>query len=516
MKKYYSREIYIVTLILTALSIIFSEFTLSISLILLSLNYIISGYWKNIKKNPQILIIPSILIIELLGLIYTSDLEFGLTRISKRLPLYLLPIIIGSSPVLNKKETKIILLLFVAGLIVQSFISLSIYFKLVNYEWNDIRDISIYISHIRLSLMLVLGQFILVFYFINDKEIRHKLGYIFAFIIISFFLYVLNSLTGIIAFFISALIIFSIEILKNNSRKIRSLYFISVLVIIAVIGLLINYSVNRFYDFKEYPRPLPEKTVNGNKYMHKDNLFDRSNGYKVWNYVCKEELESEWKKRTGNSLLETMDKKNQWLYATACRYMTSKGLKKDSAGLSMLEKEDIKNIEKGITNIIYTKPLSIYSKIYPIIWQIDFYVRGGNPEGHSITLRLEYLKTTFHIIKNNLLIVVGSGDSKIEFENAYQEMDTKLRPEFRKRAHNQYLTFILNYGIIGFTIIILLFGIAIKKGQGFKDYFFIVHFTIITLSMLNEDTLETHTGVCLIAFWLSFFLYGKTKQSLIS
>lgn len=153
--------------------------------------------------------------------------------------------------------------------------------------------------------------------------------------------------------------------------------------------------------------------------------------------------------------------KNQELRTTLIRYLTSKGLRKDSVGLSQLSDQDIKNIENGIANYIYTKRFSIYPKIYEFLWEIEAMKKGVNPGGHSILQRIEYLKTAFSIISKNILFGVGTGDVDDAFKLEYKLSRSKLEPQWQHRTHNQFITFIVTFGIIGFIIIISCFTYAI-------------------------------------------------------
>jgi len=46
----------------------------------------------------------------------------------------------------------------------------------------------------------------------------------------------------------------------------------------------------------------------------------------------------------------------------------------------------------------------------------------------------------------------------------------------------------------------------------FSDYFFLVFFIIVMLSMIPEDTIESQAGVTFFAFFYSLFLFGKKEE----
>ena len=206
------------------------------------------------------------------------------------------------------------------------------------------------------------------------------------------------------------------------------------------------------------------------------------------------------------------NRRNQQIKYTIIRYLASKGLTKDSLGVTQLNASDTRYIEKGLTNVLFTKGKHIKSKIYEIIWQIDYYNNGGNPSGHSVTQRLEFLKTGWNCFRNSMTFGTGTGDFKNDILDQYKKDNSKLDEDYRYLPHNQYLTFLIAFGIAGFLIImfsVVYPVIVIKPGNILFNLFLM----IIILSMAGEDTLETHTGVTFFAYFYSLFVFGKNEKT---
>ena len=153
---------------------------------------------------------------------------------------------------------------------------------------------------------------------------------------------------------------------------------------------------------------------------------------------------------------------------------------------------------------------SVYNIFYKILWQIDVYRKTGDCNNHSVVQRFEYWKTGERILSRNFLLGVGTGDIQDEFNTDYQLNESKLSLQNRHRTHNQFLTFAIAFGIIGFLIILIAFFFPVFKLWD-KDFAFMIFLIIILLSFLNEDTLETQTGVTLFVFFYSVFLFGKKR-----
>lgn len=507
----YNRQIYLFGIIFLLVSLPFSIFTLSISIIFLTIHWIIEGNFKlkyqKISSNKGLILFLCFILIPLSGLFFTSNISYALKYIRIQLPIFILTLIIATTDSISKKELKFILHWFVAAVFVSTLISLSVSFNIINYITNDSRQLSLFISHVRFSLMIVLAISFLFYFFLQSSSLKVKISYFLVITYLCFFLlFILKSLTGIVILFI--LIVIGSSFFIN--KKIHSVWIKLVIYIgiIFFIFTLIYSSYNRFYNIKTICfNKLDSLTQNGNVYSHDTLNKQIENGHYVWIYICSEELKKEWNLRS-NIAFEGKDLKGQSLETTLIRYLSSLGLKKDSVGISNLTKKDIESIESGKSNYIFKNKISLYPKIYEIFWEIDQLKKGGIADGHSLSMRFLFLKASFSIIKNNFWTGVGTGDFLDELKLKYQTKDFQIDPKYWMRPHNQFISFLLTFGIfglIGFLFILIYPAILSKK---FTDYYFVVFIIIIFLSMLNEDTLDTHTGATFFAVFYALFLFG--------
>jgi hypothetical protein len=277
-------------------------------------------------------------------------------------------------------------------------------------------------------------------------------------------------------------------------------------------GLYISGEIKDFYrKGSAYDYPLKERTLNGNTYVHYPERKDLENGNPVWIYLNEDELKKEWNLRSRIDY-DSSDLRSQKLKFTLIRYLTSAGLTKDSAGLARLQETDIKFIENGITNRLFTEGKHIKSKIYEIIWQIDYYRNGGNPSGHSVTQRIEYVRKGWHLFRNNVLTGTGTGDVKSGFADQFRKENSLLESKYIYLPHNQFLTILISCGILGFIIICCSTLIPVIRLKTYRSFLFNMFIMIILITMLGEDTLETHTGVSFFAYFYSLFVFGITRD----
>lgn len=512
--------IYFWGLVLVGISLPVSPFLLSVSILGLSLNWILEGGFvrklKILWHRKSVIAILSIYILQIIGLLYSKDLSYGLQDSKIKLPLLALPLIVGTSEFISLKKIKVILQFFIASVFVGTIISSVAYLLMKQTYLPDTRRISLIISHIRFSLLIDLSVFIcLYFSLFKTFQVRNheKIIYLPAAGWFILFQLILQSFTGI--WILMVLLPVVLISWAFNQKKI----WVRASVIIFLSGglsliLAVTYSAySKFYPPPSINRKSLEKfTAQGNLYSQNTDNNILENGHYVYLNICEKELREEWN-RLSNIDYDGTDRKGQSLKQTLIRYLTSKGLYKDSAGLAKLKPEDISMIEDGYSNYIFSRHLGIYPRIYQFFWELDVYLKTGSSGGHSLSQRIEYLKNGMEIIRKNFWYGVGTGDVKLEYDNQYEISDSKLEKELRLRAHNQFVTFFITFGIVGFTWILLAFGYTLWHEKKWQDLPAIAFLLIAFLSMFNEDTLETQAGVSFFAFFFSLFVFGYKKES---
>jgi len=509
------RSIYIFGIVALAASLPLSIFTTSVAEIILVANWILERNfrekWSILRSRKSVLLIISIYLVHVLWLINTSDYSYAFHDLKIKLPMLVLPVVIGTSKALERIQIKWILVFFVCAVLAGTLVSTAVLFNIIPYRIVDVREISLFVDHIRFSLLINIAIYSLLYITLSGEyRLMRWEYYVYSIVALwlILFLVMLQSLTGLFVFIITGFLLFWIYIRKLKHIMVR--WTIAVFIIAAAL-ISVSYlakALSDFYSIEEIDRDqMDELTANGNPYSHDFRNKQFENGKYVWLYLCETELKNEWNKRSSIAY-DGKDLKGHEIKYTIIRYMTSKGLRKDSIGVSRLTDKDIILIENGTANYIYSRKLSLYSKVYEVLWQIDVLRRGENPSGHSVTQRILYLQAGIGIIKQNIWFGTGTGDVAKAFSKYYDETGSKLDKRWRLRAHNQYVTFFITFGIFGFLWIMFSLIYPAFPEKKWKDYFFVMFFIIGFLSMFNEDTLETHIGISFFSFFYSIFLLG--------
>lgn len=508
----FHEAVYVFAIALLIIGLPVSKFLMSVSEIILLVNWILEGNLKNKLKwffsNKPALILSSLFLLHAIALLYSTDLVYGLKDLRIKLPLFLLPLIFSTSKLVSKKTFTVFLQLFLASIFVATIISILILTNIgIHLKIVDIRDISIFISHIRFGLLICVAVFSAIYLFTKSTAIGIKVVYGLYISWLLVFLVILESLTGLSALLITTFLLLFVKGLRATNKVIKRG---SVLMGIGIFSLLIYVYKILTNSNKTViainKSALLERTAKGNLYDQDTTNHQTENGYLVWINYSMKEMEEAWDQRS-KIKYKDRDLKGNVLGSTLIRFLASKGLNKDAAAVNSLTREEINAVERGQANADYKNISSLEGRIHEIFWEIDVYQKTGDANGHSLTQRFEYWKTACAIIHNNLLIGVGTGDVPKVFNEAYVNSNSSLLPQWRLRAHNQYLSIAIGMGLIGLLwFLITLFYPMYKLGMQF-NYLYLAFFIIALVSFFTEDTLETQAGVTFFAFFNSFFLF---------
>jgi hypothetical protein len=516
-----SREnIHIFAIIVIFAGIPYSRFLMSMGVGLIFTNWAIDpriGYkLKKAFSDKLVLSFLGIFILHVIGLLWTEDFVYAAKDLRVKLPFFMLPLVFSTTKPLSSEKWRMVFKVFVIIMLSATFRSLYVLYNEGIFNLGSLRNIIKVISHIRFSLYLCIAIFISVYILVfpgkGDRYFKFwAIPVIFWFII---FLLLLKSLTGLVVlgvglFFMA--IYFAYLVRHNVFRFICYMFILGFMMI--SISFVVKSHAKYYTRIKPTSDYILKYTENGNKYQYwpKAKLYE--NGHLVYANFCTKELRQEWNK-ISDIKYDGINKKGHKLKNTLLRYMTSKGLNKDSVGISKLSEKDIKAIENGFANHLYVNKFSLYASLYRVFWEFERYKNGANPSGLSVVQRLYFMDAGLNIFKKNPVFGIGTGDVKKAFQKYYESVNSKLSEKSRLRTHNQYITMLLTFGIVGFIIIMwgLFYPVIYKLIKKQLSLPALIVFGIIILSMLNEDAFETQSGSLLVAFFYSFFIWGVTEK----
>lgn len=496
----------------------FNKVVLSIATIWLVLFTLLEADFKTyatrIKHEKASWFLLALFGFQLLSFLWSDNLSFAGADLNAKLPLLLIPLVFCTQNPLTKKETSLLLVTFLGSVLFFSIYNWTAFaWSWGNRTYDDIRGMSLFISHIRFALMVSFSALIALYFAIfSTVNFAVRFGLFLIFGWFSFYTYYSEVLSGLLT--LSGASVFCLIFFAFKQRKKWLTLATTTLILLFVGGFsTVIYFLMQPQPLKIDLKNLPLNTALGNPYYHDYTSVDlQENGYPIYCFVQTNELREAWNNRSTYTL-DSIDQKGQLIHGTILRYMTSKGLTKDAAGVAKLTNEDIANIERGIPSVLNLKG-GLENRFRSLKAEIS---NPTDPNGSSILERLEYWKTGLSIWKKNLLLGTGVGDLDDAFQTEYTRNNSKLKPENRLRAHNQFLTYGISLGIVGLFIFmgLLFYFIApyFKTQETSFSLLALSFWSIAVLSFLVEDTLETQMGVTFFAFFIGLFWAQEKRKT---
>ncbi len=511
--------LYFSGLLIIAVSLPLSQYMMSIGQWVLAFAWLAGGDFKNKLRNfvanRAALLVCSLFVLHLAGLLYTSDIEYGLKDVRIKIPLFVLPFILSTGPLISRKQFAWLTAAFVAAVFAATMASMGVILGIISHYAKDIRDTSIFISHIRFSLLICLSVFMLIYFIYTGYTVISLTRRLLLFLLAAWFvafLVITESITGLAILGAGLLLTISYFIFTEGKAWYRIVFLMFLVTGTLTFVLYVRQTMHEVrLEMPVNPAGLQPYTANGNPYVHTTSSRDAENGHPVWIYICRKEMEEEWNRRSLFSFTGK-DQKGQLIESTLIRFLSSKGIRKDAAGVSSLSDSEVHDVERGITNVRYRYGGSIRARIYQIVWEYNSYLAGDDPSGHSVMQRLEFWKAAAGIISDHPVFGVGTGDIKNAFDEKYVQIKSPLFKAWRLRAHNQFLAIAVAFGYAGLAwfLIILIYPLLNKETRG--NYLYLMFFMIVFFSMLTEDTLETQAGATFFAFFNSLLLFGCSNE----
>jgi hypothetical protein len=472
---------------------------------------------KRFNKNKILLFIPGIFMIYLVSFIIFYKSGNSPYDLQKSLFFLVIPIAFMIGKSFNSNQKRLVFYAFALSIFVATVNALLNWFfrsETVNF---GVHKISL-ISHIRFSFQLILIFWFLILLFQkNYKTLNRniKAGLLIIAIYFLWFLFFQQSLTGLIALVASVFFYLCYLILQIQNRF-RTVLLSLVFGVILIPVLYIFWVVHSFYDIEKIDKDSISKTTSlGNYYLHDFENKAVENGHYTYLYICHDEMRSEWNK-ISNIKYDDIRSNGYPLYATLIRYLTSKELRKDAEGIKSLTSQDIQNVENGISNVIFQqKKYSLYPRIYQTVWEYYMYSETGNPSYQSFSQRIEFTKAALTIIKKNFWFGVGAGNWKGEFKKAYISNKSKLEEGLYASSHNQYLNYMVKFGITGFLVIMFFIVYPVIKTKSYRDPLFLIFLVFLFFANFADSNFETHMGSSFFLFFYCLFAVHPNVSYLI-
>lgn len=143
------------------------------------------------------------------------------------------------------------------------------------------------------------------------------------------------------------------------------------------------------------------------------------------------------------------------------------------------------------------------------IYDYNQYGTNSTLDTWDKTNRIHIWKSCIEIVKENMLIGVGTGDINQVLNSKFRANNQEYLATKYTNSHNQILDYLIKYGIVGFLIIGFAFSMYFKKAWKKNDQLFLMFLTLCCLCMLTENILNRQYGIVFFFFINSLFYFSK-------
>lgn len=462
-------------------------------------------------KSPWALFFVLLILLHMAYLPKGDDSSFALSDLRIKLPLLLVPVVFSSTPRLIRNEMYLVLYAFLAGAILACVTGFMLYLGWMETAFIDTRQMGFFVSHVRLAILLSMGFVISLWLFLSHSQNGPRLFSLLCALVIFCYLVLMQSPTAWFMLMWAGGVALYRKITPNKKKMLLAGMLILVLGGIFGFDFLMKQYERKYFTASENTT-LPNQFLTAGGHLYDHELIEdfAENGYMVGWYRCSHEYEKAWSMRS-KIPINGRDAKGQHIRFTMLRYVTSKGLTKDSVGIYALTNEDIKCIEEGITNASFTQYDGVRYRLYQLAYEWMNFRKGGNPSGHSVVMRIFFWECAFHIIRQYPLLGTGMGNINHAYADTYTNIQSPLALPYRLRAHNQWITFCVCFGLpLGILISGMMFYSFFAKHK--SPLLFVICWGMCLLSFFSEDTLESSVGASMCAFAAMFFYYRMPQQ----
>ena len=462
--KAHSRLHYL-TLLFFVVGMVCSKFLMSMGWLLGALNLIFEAdyktYYRRLVENRLIHLILLFYLLFWVSMLWSQNWTEGLDQLRRLTSLLLIPIIVAARPLPRARKIEGLWSFFLGALLLSSLVnSISYHFFADRLNLIDIREMSLFGSHIRFGMLIGFGLSYAI------SRFKHYRWYGLLALWFLFYTFDSQALTGVLTVVI-VILGHTIYFLLKKRKIIWVLgigFFTSIL-----LASLVYYLAQPIESRATCP---PNQSS----------------------------MALAWQKRSSLPF-EGQDLRGQVLSSTIERYVMSKNGCAAGAGVQQLTAADIRLIELGFADVREAQG-GLQARLFGLRYQLH---HSNNPNDHSLLERLEYWQNATSLIADNWLLGVGVGDVSDQMQQRYNERGSQLRPDRRLRPHNYYLTTWLNLGIFGLILFLVIMLLFIKQQMHYGQIHGLLIGLSLALTLFIEDGLETQMGLTIFAFFMAFY-----------
>ena len=128
------------------------------------------------------------------------------------------------------------------------------------------------------------------------------------------------------------------------------------------------------------------------------------------------------------------------------------------------------------------------------------------------TNRIHIWNSSISILKANFLFGVGTGDISNELNKQYIFDNQPYLATKDANTHNQYLDYLIKFGMFGFAVLVFCFYAYVKKALDTSNFTYLMFLILVLTCMLTENILSRQLGIVFFFFFQSLFFFLGSKD----
>ncbi len=173
-------------------------------------------------------------------------------------------------------------------------------------------------------------------------------------------------------------------------------------------------------------------------------------------------------------------------------------------------------ITAGVFSLLFIAFVSIYPRLLfklseesfsnmDKIGRLDEIERPETKVHGSLVTRLSIWKSSLEMVQSKYWTGYGASDAKRELVDYFELTNQKYLAKFKFPVHNQYIDFLLKFGILGLAVSLLYVFFIGYLGIKLHNSAIISFFFIFFISNLTDDFLIRYDGITFSGLWFSIF-----------
>lgn len=158
--------------------------------------------------------------------------------------------------------------------------------------------------------------------------------------------------------------------------------------------------------------------------------------------------------------------------------------------------------------IVALKDTYIYERMTDqLIWELNDNKGTLYDDQHVNDSRVSRWEAIYEHAMQKPLLGYGSGSEDEEVLKAYKEEDLTYALESGYGPHNQYLSFLLEYGLLGLGCFVFYLGYQLRLALMHKDVIYFCLIAAISISCIFDSVLYLNTNIIFFAFFGNLFTF---------